>query len=292
MGIRLIILGLRRSGTTIFWETLRQDRRFVGYDEPFNSLLQVLPGERVAQIKHPEEFQALVERDKVEFWSRFAPIDKSDELCQGLSDRQLEYLDYLGATGEAVMLDSTRCHFKVAALRRAAPEALLLHLYRPPQAHACSHMLPTSTNKMRTRARRYLNTRDFWTRPDRYDYWQFESIIGGSDRSLFAERLREAGMDPQSIYEMPAVAKLMAYWRVNFERVERDGRQEFGENFISLKFDAFCSEPESALESIYAKLDMELPELKLDRIHPAKGPFDADSPNWARFAELLELPAV
>ena len=51
MAIKLIILGLRRSGTTIFWEIFRQDPRLVCYDEPFNELLLTLPDGRQIYAK-------------------------------------------------------------------------------------------------------------------------------------------------------------------------------------------------------------------------------------------------
>ena len=87
MAIKLIIVGLRRSGTTIFWESLRQDHSLRCYDEPFNPLLQSLTGPLLETIKNPEEFQELLRDDTLGFWERFAPIDTSSELHGCFSDR-------------------------------------------------------------------------------------------------------------------------------------------------------------------------------------------------------------
>ena len=128
MPILLIIQGLRRSGTTIFWQTLRQDRRLLCYDEPFNQYVHSVPDKGI--LKHHEEFVRLVEKDGPEFWERFTPIHFTDELRSGLSDRHREYLAYLGRTGERVVFDTTRCHFKVRALHEEYPEAVFVTMLR------------------------------------------------------------------------------------------------------------------------------------------------------------------
>jgi hypothetical protein len=292
VALKLIIVGLRRSGTTIFWETFRQDPRLTCYDEPFNPLLQSLTGHLLYLIKHPEEFQRHLEQDALGFWERFAPIDLSSELHGRMSDRQIDYLDWLANSGEHVVLDTTRCHFKIEALREQAPDAVLVHLFRPAAANATSHMLPTSKHKLRTRARRFLNTRDFWTRKDRFDYWNFEKLVGDSPHSLFAQRLREIGLDPQQVYALPSVGKLLAFWRVHYERVEQDGRRCFGERFRSVNFDRFTRDPASVMGTIFDSIGLEMPRLDFRRIRPAKAPFEPDSAEWKRYAELLELPTV
>jgi len=292
MAIKLIIVGLRRSGTTIFWESLRQDGRLRSYDEPFNPLLQSLTGDLLDTIKHPEEFQDLMRGDPLGFWERFAPIDLSSELHGRFSDRQRDYLSYLAGTGENVILDTTRCMFKLQALKQHAPDAVVVHLYRPAAANATSHMLPTSAHSARTKLRRFINTRDFWTRSDRFDYWMFERLVGNSPRSLFAQRLRETGLDPETVYAMPAVGKLLAFWRVNYERAERDGKQNFGERFISQNFNEFTRDPAAAMNRIYDAMGLEMPQLDFRRIRPAKAPYEADSPNWTEYANSLGLPPV
>jgi len=285
--LKLIIAGLRRSGTTVFWESFRQDTRLTCYDEPFNPNLSVLP--RRTGLKAPEEFIGLIEADAAGFWERFAPIHFSDELREGLSDAQERYLRFLSGTGEHVALDTTRCLFKIAALREIAPEAVLVHLYRPPESLASSHMLPTSRG-LKGALRKRLNRRAFWTRPGGYNGWSFESIIGTSAKTLFAHRLSEIGLDPEQVYALPAVGRLMAYWRLVYERAERDGRRYFGERFISQRFDSLCGDPSAAAERIYRAMGLPLPDFDFSNIHPPHGPYQPDSPEWARYRELLGLP--
>jgi hypothetical protein len=183
MALKLIIVGLRRSGTTIFWRTFRQDRRLLCYDEPFNPNLWVLP-ER-SGLKAPEEFRALLENDPRAFWEAFTPIHFTQELKEGLSDRQRAWLRFVGESGQRVVVDTTRCAFKIRALAEEAPGAVLVHLYRPPESLASSHLLPSSEGN-RGRIKRWAARRGFWTRRERYNGWSFESIIGRSATSLFA----------------------------------------------------------------------------------------------------------
>ena len=286
MAHRLIIVGLRRSGTTIFWRTFRQDRRLVCYDEPFNPWIEVLPRRNV--LKHDREFMALLEQNSRRFWEIYTPIHHTQELKPGLSDEHRRYLEFLGGTGDRVCVDTTRCQFKIAALKEVAPDAVLVHLYRPAPSHATSHMLPSGSG-IRAKLGKIRYRRDFWTRPDKFGFWSIEEIVGQPEHSLFAHRLRDAGLDPEAVYRLPAVGKLLAYWRVNFERAERDGREHFGERFVSQDFDAFCADPRGQLEVIYGHLGLPMPELDYSGIHPANRPYDEQSPNWEKYLKSVGI---
>lgn len=288
MAVKLIIAGLRRSGTTIFWETVRQDRRLRCYDEPFNPNLSVLPG--TTGLKAPEEFVDLLEQDPDRFWESYTPIHFSDELRHGLSDRHRDWFRFLAESGEAVMMDVTRCTFKLEALAELAPDAVLVHLYRPAAGLATSHLLPSAAGR-RGKVRQRMHRAGFWTRTDRYNGWSFESILSEPRGSLFGKRLREIGLDPETVHGLPAVGKLLAYWKVCFEQVESVGPRCFGGRFVSQSFDAFCRDPGEAMARVYAALDMPLPDVDYGRIRPAAKPHDADSPQWDRFAGLLGLPS-
>ena len=242
-------------------------------------------------MKAPEEFIALVRDSPSRFWSHYTAIHFTEELREGFSDRQCDYFRYLADSGEHVAMDVTRCHFKIAALAELAPEAVLVHLHRPPASAVTSHMLPSDSGA-RGRLRRRVRQHRFWERSDKYDNWQFESIVGNSPDSPFGLRLREAGLDPEKIYRLPAVARLLAYWRVNYEQAERAGREHFGERFVSQRFDDFCRDPRGQVSSIYRTMGWSMPDLQFGSVRPPNGPFEPESRRWCEFGESVGLTEV
>ena len=84
--------------------------------------------------------------------------------------------------------------------------------------------------------------------------------------------------------------KLLAYWRVHYERVELDGRRLFGDRFVSQDFDEFTRDPEGSVKRIYDAMGVEPPQLDYSRVRPAKAPFEADSPKWKELAREVGLP--
>ena len=73
-----VIVGLRRSGTTIFWEWFRQDPRFTCFDEPFSEQLLKLPSQHAKGVF--TEYQQVLTRSPEEFWRAYAPVHRAEEL--------------------------------------------------------------------------------------------------------------------------------------------------------------------------------------------------------------------
>jgi hypothetical protein len=289
--LQLFILGLRRSGTTIFWQTFRQDSRLKSFNEPFNPVLSGMPVELPNGSRR--EFIEIFREDPARFWQLFAPISGVEELQSGLSDRQEAWFRFLLARTEAVSLDTTRCHFKLEALQRIAPDAVVVHLHRHPAAFASSHLIPSGSGGRRTGwlARR-LGQQGFFSRHNRFHYWGIQSLVADDPASLFGQRAREIGMDPAQIYALPAVGRLLAFWRVAFEHAERDGRRIFGNRFVSLPFEDFCERPLETVKSIYAAGGMQAPQLDLSRVHPPSPAHRARDPRWKGLLEGAGLPTV
>lgn len=287
--MQIFILGLRRSGTTIFWEAFRRDRRLLCINEPFNPALYEIPAEIPNRSRR--EVIDLFRKDPKEFWRRFAPIGVTEELQEELSDRQAAYLRFLIGSG-SVCTDVTRCHFKLRALREIVPDATVVHLFRAPAAFASSHLIPSGSGGFRAgrlvRARGRLG---FFTRGTRFDAWGMETLIGRHPESLFGRRLREIGMDPEAVLALPAVGRLLAFWRLAYETVERDAPRLFGDRFMSVSFEDFCREPRAAVERVYATAGSEPPDqLDFSRVHPARAPYRKDDPRWHRLLEQVGLP--
>jgi hypothetical protein len=64
----------------------------------------------------------------------------------------------------------------------------------------------------------------------------------------------------------------------------------YGDRFHSVDLDHFCREPESVVREIYGALGLSTPALDSSRVHPAKGPYESDSPNRKKYKDLLGIP--
>jgi hypothetical protein len=286
--MRIFILGLRRSGTTIFWETFRQDPRLVCFNEPWNPMLRELPAE-LPNLSRRELIEVF-RKDPGAFWRQFAPIGRSEELQDDFSDRQAAYLRYLIDPFAATCIDETRCHFRLGALAKLVPDATLVHLFRAPAAFATSHLVATGSGGRR--AGRLALARDrvgFFTRGDRYNHWGMEELIGREPDSMFGLRLREIGVDPARVQALPAVGRLLAFWRLAYETIERDGPRHFGARFVRVSFERFCRSPREVVEEVYAAAGARAPELDLTRVRPASRAHRADDARWRRLFERVGL---
>lgn len=304
--MNIVIAGLRRSGTTAFWKMWRQDERFVCYNEPFNQQLVYVGAPHWHEARHTgREFETLYARDPTAFWTHYAPVSRHGELQDALSDQQERWLAWLQATAEHTCVDVTRCHHKLASLHALDPTAVLVHLYRPPANWVTSVVQPSTSHfaQKKSRRRRWLRTaqarwrgfrfrRSFWETRDGHRFKGFNDLIGTHPGTFFGTRLAEAGIDPASVYSMPDVGRLLAFWKVHYERVERDGPALFGERFVSVNFNDFCRSPQPVLADIYQRAGLRAPAFDTSGIRPPPPPFAAGDPRWAAYADRLSLPAL
>ena len=279
--MRVMILGLRRSGTTIFWRQFRRDARLVCYDEPFNPKLAQIPAEHVKRVY--AEFIRLYEHDPAgpgRAWGeRFAPIAPAEEPTPGLSEAQAAYLRWLFETGEHTVTDVTRCFFKMEALAGVAPGAVCVYLRRDPCGVASSHLLPSHDVKtLRNRLGRRYRALTFFTRRDGFDNWQFERIMR---EPAFDEHLRFAGLDPGRVRTWPAVGKLLAYWKAHDARVAHDGPRVFGERFLTVRFEDFCRDPRGELARVYDAGGLPMPDgFDASGVRPSAAPHREHDRRW------------
>ena len=301
--MKVFILGIRHSGTTPFWQVFRQDPRFRCYNEPFNPEIRHIGAPDWPNTGVYGEYLEMMRREPARFWETYRAIHGLEELQEGLSDAQERYLRYLLAESEHVAADTTRCHFKLAALKRICPSAVLVHLWRNPASVATSHMIFSGTRlswikdplrrryrMARSSVRRTLDRQTFWYRKG--GYRMFEPIIGSAPQSLFGLRLAQAGLDPEAIYDAPAVTRVLAYWKVNQHRITSDGPRQFGQRFLNISFDDFCRDPAQQVARVYRALGEQMPDLDLSAIHPPHGPYQQESSRWAehlRAAGLAEF---
>lgn len=137
----LIIVGLRRSGTTIVWETFRQDKRFLCFDEPYNFQVK----SHCEQLKNSGKItfcEYLRNRNIV--IQKHASIDLNQETDEYLTEHQKEYFKMLLSLNNNVCIDFTRCMLKIDELRKLNDNLFIVLLVRDWKAWVTSQLRPNN----------------------------------------------------------------------------------------------------------------------------------------------------
>ena len=284
--MKIFLIGLRRSGTTAFFELFRQDRRLVCFDEPFNPMIRDIPDRDEWGTKR--EFIDVYDKAPVVFWAKYAELDGLDELRPGLDARHQAWLSYLIAAAPDTFMDFTRVHFKLAGLHAMAPDAVLVHVHRSPAAFAASHLLPSIWKQ--GRAFKYWRQKNrLWRTMKKYNHWGLETVIGRSPRSLCGEMMRAAGIDADAVYGANAATRLAAFWLLALRRAQVDGQALFGGNYLQIPFEAFTRAPDAYIAEIYKRAGLPAGEIDVSGIRPASGnPFPGHA-GWKEVAEIIGI---
>jgi len=302
MGKKIIlIVGLRRSGTSAMWRAFQSDKRIKCFNEPFNPQIMNLSNPNFSGGEFYREYTDYIREDSAKFWASYAPISDIYEIRAGLSEQQKDYLNYLAGDNEHVLIEETRVHHKLADLKNLFPGALLIHLYRPAASFVSSVMLPNLSERIsnnwdviegyrfvRAKLAKMIRKRIFW----RSKYCRnmgFDSLIGSSVTDAFSSFLNRHQIDGDIFYRLPAVARLLGYWKVSFEEVEKEGRSLFGGRFISLSFNDFCNDPEGVLKNIYASSGITYVNRDLDWVHKPHGAYQRSHKKWIEYADIIGL---
>jgi hypothetical protein len=284
--MRIFLIGLRRSGTTAFFDLFRQDARLTCFDEPFNPMIRDIPARDEWGTK--AEYIRVYDDAPDRFWHKYAYIDGLDEIREGLSPHQADWLRHLFESAPATFMDFTRLHFKLDALHRLAPDAVLVHLHRTPAAFATSHILP-SPLKFGRRLKYLRRKQRFWKTRKKYNTWGMETIIGRSAQSACAQKFAEAGLDPAAIYGANAATRLVAFWRLAFDIARADGARLFGGNYVQVPFERFTRNPAGYMDAIYERTGETPPAFDYGRLRPAKAVAFAGHPGWHEAGAIAGL---
>lgn len=286
--MKIFICTLRRSGSTVFWKTFRENTNFVCYDEPFNPGLSVLPKEHKKQVY--VEYINLINKDPRVFWEKYSPITPTEENKNTLSHSQKEYLKYLLESSEDVVIDATRCWNKLVSLKEVLSSYphIFVHLYRDPIAFASSHLLPSEIKSWRYN--RKLK-KEFWTRKNHYNYWKMEEVIGGIPSSAFDSLvIQNLGFNLSSklFYDAPAHVKLRFFSNIANSRMNKEGKKLFKDQFINIDFENFCENPEHFFNRLNELNFVKLDKMSFSHIKQASKGYQISNPNWnCEFSKII-----
>ena len=285
----ILISALRRSGTTVLWETFRLDPGLICYDEPFHPALW--RGER--------ENEKGTWRELGQAWQELGappvpgaePIPPRDELDPDLSPEQIRYLRTLFSQEKPVVADCVRTWSKLGALSREFEGVLLIHLVRHPMTWVNAHLLPTSTGLgWRRQLSDVYRQWSFFARRGFYDNWHYEEIVAHSLRAD-PELWRSIGRSVDDVARQPAYKKLLGFWWAATLRSERQLRAGFPDRSLTLSTDEFLLAPEQTIQSIYARCGWSLPvEMRFDHVRHSRQAWQEDSSRWVEGLEWAGIP--
>lgn len=280
--MKIFICGLYRSGTTITWKTLAQDKNLASFDEPFNENLLDLPqlsrpGDNACYLtrfnENPELFHTIVK-----------PIYPPQDLQSKFTTEQTKYLKWLLKPYKSVNIDFTRCTFKLDALRKIYPDALIIHLRRSPIAFASSHLAVSYKEPgVKAAFARFYRKQTFFTRKGRYDFYNYQKIIEQYAAQEFTYLLAHLkNRQDKQLKDLPAYIKLLLLHQHNQNVVDEFAKTE-SENFQEWHFENFAIQPQKHIRKIYRHFDKEMPNFDFSHLRPPNLGYYPKSDKWNIF---------
>ncbi|MFL5869582.1 MAG: sulfotransferase [Solirubrobacterales bacterium] len=285
--MKLFVVGLRRSGTTILYDALREDPELRCYYEPLREDDETIGGgsgardedvfastrearERFRADRYPELHSELFN------WG--GPRDPEVELEPELPDHVRDLLAHLLESAPDVAIKETRLHHKLAAIAELAPDAAVVHVIRDPRAVTSSMLLGR-----RRRTDIYHDADTFFTVRTGRRLWSSRRI---------SERLIADG-DFDLPADLPDFLRPLVLWKCAFAATHADGRQLFGDHYSIVRLEDLRADPHAQMIRIYALADRPVPEPVAkwiaDNIDRQARVRYAEDPRWARAATLLGM---
>lgn len=288
----VFIQGMRRSGTTILYDLLSEDPRVTAFYEPLG-LDKVTVGGGSGVRDHDlfaptrAARETFVQRhpglDDPALLNVGAPRDARLELKPDAPSYVGDFLRFLVAQGDDVVLKCTRLYCKVGLLAEVDPQALLVHAVRDPRAVTASYLF----GRDRARRDRLRDTDAFFADATDYTAWASHPL---SSYMLSLPPYRALG--PCTDAE-----RILLLWRYTFEETRRAGLCHYANRYVLVRHEDVQAAPRKVLAELYERMGRPLPEavarFAAEVVRPAVSPFAADDPRWRRAYERLGLlPAL
>jgi hypothetical protein len=286
--VNLFLLGLRRSGTTILYDALREDPGLRCLYEPLREQAETIGGGSGARDADAfAETRELRERFRterypelqIELFNWGGPRAPELELEPDLPTHVAELLGALLALGPTVAIKETRLHHKLGALAEIDPGAAVVHLVRDPRAVTASTLLGR-----RRRTDIYPDAEAFFTTRTGRPLWSSRRI---SEEVVARRRSLDLPAD------IPDFLRPLLVWQSAFETTDGDGRRLFGDRFARLRLEDLRADPEAQLGRVYALLGRSAPHPVVEwasaKISPEAQVHLGADPRWGRAARLLGM---
>jgi len=295
--VNIFIVGMKRSGTTILFDCLYEDKRLDCYYEPFcHPKTNIGGGSGERNIKYQDKLND-ARRDFIiqqnlniplEYFNLGAPTDVRKELEEEIPSGHKDYLKFLASKSEHSLFKFVRLSHKLKDLKETFPSAKVIHIVKSPRRIAMSHIFGNirkklgSVQKLKQTIRLTLDSKFFFTIKSGFDNWSMERMIN---------HLIETDQVYSSYKDSPAYEKIILLWKILNEKMSEDGKKYFGDDYFSLWHENLCYNPEHALESIYDSLGLSFPdevkEWAYNHINPPRPVFKENDERWFNSANKI-----
>ena len=271
----ILIQGMRRSGTTIIYDALCQERSVSAWYEPLAAARYYGTGggsgmqnydlfEPLRQARR--EFAQAHSIDDTTIFNYGSPHSTELEFEETLPDIVSDYLGYLINRPGPVVAKFTRAYCKVQELSNLAPTATFVHVIRDPRAVTTSFLFAKNQKK-----RAQLPTADVF-------FGRKSNLATGRSRRLVACITQQSGWARYA--DVLDFEHILVMWKFMFEETHRRGLAAYGDRYLMVRHEDLCHDPAGTLRQVYKLEGRPLPE---------------EVKNWAtkniRFATSSFMPA-
>ena len=308
--MNVYIVGLRRSGTTILFDTFFQDANLHMLYEPLNRAVRMKGGGSMAT---DIDFNAKIRTMRQAFVKEQHLKKKISDFNFGAGSNYLlessrhelphfikAYLSFLINSEENTVLKFVRATFLIDQLYHIAPNSYMIHIQKNPIRFVTSHIFGIRDNRLsgisllkRKTSRilgRYSNKyeqtdpEEFFRISAGYNHWSQEDIANCYIRDI-AKR--------KDLEDQPAYIKLLFIWKEFNEKMIADGQKYFGEKFLSIEHETFCNDPVRQITEIYNFLDLQIPKNVIhwvkENVKSPRPLFAAKDPRWEEALQMLGI---
>jgi hypothetical protein len=285
--------GMRRSGTTIFFDLFVEDGRFDCYYEPLAAAIKpaIGGGSEVRDVDLFENVRAMrakllaahPELDDPQLLNYGAPRQAELEFETDAPEYIGDYLRLLCTQAEYSAIKFTRIYHKVGLLHAIDPDAFFIHLVRDPRRVTASYLF----GKHQRNKKNFPDEATFFERVSEKTAWsslRFSNYLLSTD-----EYARHHGLAD--------FMRILLIWKDCFESTHRDGLACFGDRYLLLRHEDLATDPDGTLERLYAHVGRDLPEhvraWARQHVRPPRPCYAARNSSWRRaFDELDLMPAL
>jgi hypothetical protein len=287
--MKLIIQGMRRSGTTILFDLFREDPEFTCFYEPLAAAINPCygGGSGMNEIDYFESIRGLrqrfLEQKSLGFdpgmFNHGAPKDPTLEFQKEFPEHVEDYLKMIFDEGENVLIKFTRASHKVEALHRLVPDAYFIHIVRDPRRVATSYLF----GKNGKHRDRYEDPKVFFNRA--------RNRIGWSSPA-FSDYLISESNDPK-LRNLMDYQRLLLIWADTFKSARESGLAAFGDKYMLVQHEELVTKPNESLDKIYLHLNRECPDSvrkwASENVKAAKPVYAKGDVNWGIGYEKVGL---